>query len=172
MNLRLAILVFLMVTTGSLARAIDAPGNEGPDTTRVYSIGEITITEQYRTTELRSSSPLQLLSSKQLTQLNALQVSDAVKFFSGAVVKDYGGIGGLKTVSVRSLGASHTAVSYDGIIVNDNQTGQLDIGRFSLDNVEALTLHNGQSDQIFQPARQFGSAAVLNIRSRNPLESA
>lgn len=147
------------------------PVVEGPDTTRVYTIGEITITEQYRSSELRASAPFQLLSSKQLQQLNALQVSDAVKFFSGVTVKDYGGIGGLKTVSVRSLGAAHTAVSYDGILVNDNQTGQMDIGRFSLDNVEALSLHNGQSDQIFQPARQFGSAATLNIRSRNPLEN-
>lgn len=172
MNLRLTVMGILMLTMALSVRAIDVPVSEVPDTNQVYSIGEITITEQYRTAELRSSSPLQLLSSKQLMQLNALQVSDAVKFFSGVVVKDYGGIGGLKTISVRSLGASHTAVSYDGIIVNDNQTGQLDIGRFSLDNVEALTLHNGQSDQIFQPARQFGSAAVLNIRSRNPLESA
>jgi outer membrane cobalamin receptor len=172
MNLLRAVIGILMLATAMSASAIDLPVSEVPDTNRIYSIGEITITEQYRSAELRSSSPLQLLSSKQLMQLNALQVSDAVKFFSGVVVKDYGGIGGLKTVSVRSLGASHTAVSYDGIIVNDNQTGQPDIGRFSLDNVEALSLHNGQSDQIFQPARQFGSAAVLNIRSRNPLESA
>lgn len=170
MNLRLRGLGIILIAS-QLAMAGSSTRNEVPDTTRVYSIGEITITEQFRTAELRSSSPLQLLSSKQLQQLNALQVSDAVKFFSGVMVKDYGGIGGLKTVSVRSLGAAHTAVSYDGILVNDNQTGQMDIGRFSLDNVEALTLHNGQSDQIFQPARQFGSAAVMNIRSRNPLES-
>ena len=169
MNLRLY--SFFILFTLMPVLAIGPVYAERPDTTRVYSIGEVTITEQYRSAELRSSSPLQLLSSKQLQQLNALQVSDAVKFFSGVTVKDYGGIGGLKTISVRSLGAAHTAVSYDGIIVNDNQTGQMDIGRFSLDNVEALTLHNGQSDQIFQPARQFGSAAVMNIRSRNPLEN-
>lgn len=171
MNLRFGILLCGVLVFLSFAKAIDPAIPVGLDTTRVYSIGEITITEQYRTAELRSTAPLQLLSSKQLLQLNALQVSDAVKFFSGVTVKDYGGIGGLKTVSVRSLGAAHTAVSYDGIVVNDNQTGQPDIGRFSLDNVESLTLHNGQSDQIYQPARQFGSAAVMNIRSRNPFES-
>ncbi|MDD3194906.1 MAG: TonB-dependent receptor plug domain-containing protein [Paludibacter sp.] len=159
------VLPFLLLSLTGLVRA-----DEKQDTTRHYQIGEITITEHSRSAELRSSAPLQLLNSRELQQLNALQVSDAVKYFSGVTVKDYGGIGGLKTVSVRSLGASHTAVSYDGIVVTDNQTGQMDIGRFSLDNVATLSLHNGQSDQIFQPARQFGSAAVLSIRSRSPFE--
>lgn len=104
------------------------------------------------------------MSRSELKALNALQVSDAVKHFAGVTVKDYGGIGGLKTVSLRSLGAQHTTVSYDGIAVTDCQTGQVDIGRFSLENVDRLMLSNGQNDQIFQPARLFASAGVLNIR--------
>ena len=84
-------------------------------------------------------------------------------------VKDYGGIGGLKTVSIRSLGAQHTAVGYDGITLTDCQTGQIDIGRFSLDNVDRLSLNNGQSDNIFQPARFFASAGILNIQTLTPL---
>lgn len=44
-------------------------------------------------------------------------------------------------------------MGYDGIAVTDCQTGQVDIGRFSLENVDRLMLSNGQSDQIFQPAR-------------------
>jgi outer membrane cobalamin receptor len=141
---------------------------ERVDTTKVYDIAEITVNEQYRNSEVRSSAPLQILSSKQIEKLNALQVSDAVKYFSGVTVKDYGGIGGLKTVSVRSLGAAHTAVSYDGIAITDCQTGQIDIGRFSLDNVDMISLNNGQSDNIFQPARLFASASLLNIRTLSP----
>jgi len=138
------------------------------DSSKVYNIREVNVTRQYHSAEVRSSAPLQILSTKQIEKLNALQVSDAVKYFSGVTVKDYGGIGGLKTVSVRSLGATHTAVSYDGITLTDCQTGQIDIGRFSLDNVDMLSLNNGQSDNIFQPARLFASAAVLNIRTLTP----
>lgn len=141
---------------------------EKPDSSRVYNIHEITVTEKRKDAEVRSSAPVQLLSSKEIEKLNALQVSDAVKYFSGVTVKDYGGIGGLKTISVRSLGAAHTAVSYDGITLSDCQTGQIDIGRFSLDNVDLLSLNNGQSDNIFQPARMFASAALLNIRTLSP----
>lgn len=138
------------------------------DTTHTYSIPEITVSDIYQTREVRSSAPLQVLSKDALKNLHALQVSDAVKHFAGVTVKDYGGIGGLKTVSIRSLGAQHTAVGYDGITVTDCQTGQIDIGRFSLDNVDQLSLSNGQSDNIFQPARFFASAGILNIQTLTP----
>lgn len=160
--LRLQMLCLIALLSHSVMFATDS------DSLKTFHIDEITITEQYRNTETRSSSPLQIISSSQLAKLNVLQVSDAVKHFSGVSVKDYGGIGGLKTISVRSLGAAHTAVSYDGIAISDVQTGQIDIGRFSLDNVDILSLHNGQSDNIFQPARLFASASLLNIHSNKP----
>ena len=87
----------------------------------------------------------------------------------GVTVKDYGGIGGLKTVSVRSLGANHTTVSYDGIALTDVQSGQIDIGRFSLENVDMISLSSGQSDNIFnRPSFFFASASVLNIQTLSP----
>ena len=113
------------------------------DTTHTYSIPEITVSDIYQTREVRSTAPLQVFSKDALKNLHALQVSDAVKHFAGVTVKDYGGIGGLKKVSIRSLGAQHTAVGYDGITLTDCQTGQIDIGRFSLDNVDRLSLNNG-----------------------------
>ena len=141
---------------------------EEKDTSTVHSLNEVVVTTSTSTKETRATAPLQILSGEALEGLNAIQVADAVKHFSGVMVKDYGGIGGLKTVSVRSLGASHTAVSYDGIAVSDAQNGQIDISRFSLDNIDMLSLSNGQSDQIFQPARQYASAAVLNITTMAP----
>ena len=138
------------------------------DTARIYSIPEVTVAEAYHTREVRAMAPTQVFSKEELKSLNVLQVSDAVKHFAGVTVKDYGGIGGLKTVSLRSLGAEHTAVGYDGITISDCQTGQIDIGRFSLDNVDRLSLSNGQSDNIFQPARFFASAGILNIQTLTP----
>lgn len=157
------IISFMMIPWGAWAQT-----EQKLDTTKIYEIPEVIITEQYNRTETKSTSPLQILSSEKLKQLNLLQVSDAVKHFSGVTVRDYGGIGGLKTVSVRSLGANHTAINYDGVLVSDVQTGQIDIGRFSLDNVDRISLHNGQGDNIFQPARAFASSSVLNIQTHIP----
>ncbi|MHB9056051.1 MAG: TonB-dependent receptor plug domain-containing protein [Paludibacteraceae bacterium] len=134
----------------------------------VKLLREIIVTEDTKKSQDRSTSPLQVLDKEKLATLNSLQISDAIKHFSGVTVKDYGGIGGLKTVSVRSLGANHTAVAYDGITISDVLTGQIDIGRFSLDNVENVSLNIGQNDNIFQPARLFASASVLNIQTQKP----
>lgn len=136
------------------------------DSTRL--LREVVVTNDAREYQTRSTAPLQIVDNEKLSTLNALQISDAVKHFSGVTVKDYGGIGGLKTLSVRSLGANHTAVSYDGIPVSDVQTGQIDIGRFSLENVANISLNIGQTDNIFQPARMFASASVLNIQTQKP----
>lgn len=129
---------------------------------------EVVVTGRLSDREIRSTAPHHILTADQIGQLNALQLSDAVKYLPGVTIRDYGGIGGLKTISVRSLGAHHTAVSYNGIPLSDEQTGQIDIGRFSLDNVERLTLNNGQEEQIFRPARSFAAASTLEITTAAP----
>ncbi|MDD4968126.1 MAG: TonB-dependent receptor [Paludibacter sp.] len=161
---RVQSLLWLLFLPSMLVAENDLPA----DSTKTHTIREVTVTEKYLTSEVRSTTPLQILNSKSIEGLNVLQVSDAVKYFSGVTVKDYGGIGGLKTISVRSLGGNHTGVSYDGITLTDCQTGQIDLGRFSLDNVDMISLNSGQSDNIFQPARLFASASILNIRTLSP----
>jgi outer membrane cobalamin receptor len=138
------------------------------DTTIVHPLQEV-ITTAAAPSSYKASSPTQILTIDQPEKFNALSVSDAVKHFSGVQVKDYGGVGGLKTVSIRSLGANHTNVIYDGIPVSDYQSGQIDIGRFSLDNVEMITLNIGESDAIFQTAQAQSLAGTLNIITR-PLD--
>ena len=91
-----------------------------------------------------------------------------VRYFSGVQIKDYGGVGGLKTVDIRSLGTNHVGVFYDGIELGNAQNGTVDLGRFSLDNMEMVTVYNGQKSAIFQPAKDFGSAGTIYLQSRTP----
>ncbi|MDR0395611.1 MAG: TonB-dependent receptor [Tannerella sp.] len=138
------------------------------DTIRSRQLPDVEVVAQSRLSVTRRATPLQLLDSKSISRLGIQDLSEAVRRFSGVTVKDYGGIGGLKTVSIRSLGAHHTAVSYDGVSVSDAQSGQVDISRFTLDNVEMVSLATGQNDDIFQTARIFASAGVLDIKTRKP----
>lgn len=117
---------------------------------------------------VQSLSPIQQVSANAFGQLSAFNVADAIRDFAGVNIKDYGGIGGLKTVSVRSLGAGHLAVLYDGVQINDAQNGQIDLGRLNLDNVQSITLYNGQPPEICLPARSFASASVLSIITIHP----
>ncbi|HMG82779.1 MAG TPA: TonB-dependent receptor plug domain-containing protein, partial [Ferruginibacter sp.] len=109
--------------------------------------------------------PVQLLNKQTLQQLNSNSVGDAASYFSGVLVKDYGGIGGLKTISVRGLGATNTGVLYDGLSVADAQSGQVDLGKFPLTFIQSLELDLANPPQILVPARAYASVAVLSISS-------
>ena len=117
-----------------------------------------------------TSSPRQRLSGSDLVRLGAANVGDALKHMSGVTVKDYGGVGGLKTVGVRGLGAQHTAVFYDGVAVGDCQSGQVDLGRYSTENLSGVELLIGQGDDIYRSARMLASAGVLSLETSGALQ--
>lgn len=120
---------------------------------------------------IRTTTPNQHLTSSQLEKISNNSIADALKFFSGIQIKDYGGVGGMKTVNIRSLGCQHLGISYDGILLGNAQNGQIDIGQFSLDNVEEVALYNGQKSSIFMSASDFGNAGTVIIRTRRPVFS-
>ena len=115
-------------------------------TGKVHAIPEVSVKGRKISSRITSATPTQSFSRKDFEALGLQGIADAVKRFSGVNVKDYGGLGGLKTISIRNLGAAHTAVSYDGIAVSNSQAGQIDIGRFATDNISTLSLSIGQSD--------------------------
>jgi len=109
--------------------------------------------------------PAQSLDQRMLQQVNAPTVGDAARFFSGVQVKDYGGAGGLKTISVRSLGATHTGILYDGIPVSDVQSGQIDLSRYSSSFLQSVDLYQANMPGTLLPARAFSSASVLSMHT-------
>ena len=118
--------------------------------------------------KLRSAMPTQVVTVTEIDKLNAANVADIAKHFAGVTIKDYGGIGGLKTISVRGLGAAHTGVSYDGLMMSDIQSGQIDLSQFCVENIAAVSLDNGQPMNLLQPARMFASSSVLSLQTKLP----
>ena len=96
--------------------------------------------------------PIQKMDKENLKRITSFQLSDVIKHFAGTVVKAYGGVGGMKTVSVRGLGSQHTGVLYNGVALSDCQTGQIDVGKLPMDFIESITLSNGPSRYIFTSA--------------------
>jgi vitamin B12 transporter len=130
----------------------------------VQTISEVVV----RSRQNREVIPSQKLDGKTLEALSSFSVADAIRYFSGVQVKDYGGIGGLKTVDIRSMGTNHMGVFYDGIQLGNAQNGQVDLGKFSLDNIDEISLYNGQKSEIFQSAKDFSNSGTIYLRSRKP----
>ncbi|TKG90144.1 TonB-dependent receptor [Puteibacter caeruleilacunae] len=135
------------------------------DTSKIYNLKEVSVVRK----KLRSEIiPVQVLAGKELKSLSVYSVADAVRYFSGIQIKDYGGIGGLKTVNVRSMGSHHVGVFFDGIQIGNAQNGTVDLGRFSLDNMESISIYNGQKSGLFQPAKNYASASALFMITKTP----
>ena len=133
---------------------------------RQFRIDEVEVTA--RRNDRESIIPAQRLEGEQLQQLEVQSVADALRYFSGIQIKDYGGVGGIKTVDIRSMGSHHLGVFYDGIEIGNAQNGTVDLGKFSMENIEQLSLYNGQKCEMLQPAKDYGSAGTLYIRTRRP----
>lgn len=135
------------------------------DTVHSYTIDEYEVVGKKNIGQI---IPPKRLSGLTLQSLNAQSVADAVRYFSGVQVKDYGGVGGLKTINIRSMGTNQMGVFYDGIQMGNAQNGQVDLGRFSLDNMESISIYNGQKSSLLQSAKDYGSAGTIYLNTRRP----
>ena len=100
--------------------------------------------------------------------LRSSSLADAIRDFSGIQLRDYGGLGGLKSVNVRSLGSAHTAVFLDGVPIDNAQNMQPDLGRIDAEDLESIELFQGQKSELLQSAREYGSASSLHLRTAIP----
>lgn len=130
----------------------------------IQQLDEVVVTAQ----TYKEVIPAQRLEGKELEGLSTHSIADALRYFSGVQIKDYGGVGGIKTVNIRSMGTNHMGVFYDDIQLGNAQNGQIDLGQYSLDNIEEISLFNGQKSNIFQSAKDFSSAGSIYIRTRKP----
>jgi len=135
---------------------------------KARQLQEITINQYRLSKQSLSPTPLQILSEVELRRISSLSVADAIRYFSGVQLKDYGGIGGLKTINVRSMGSNHTAVFYNGIQLGNAQNGQVDLGKYSLDNLEEISLVSGQNSGNLQSAKAFASASAVFLKTKTP----
>ncbi len=117
----------------------------------------------------RFLNPPQALDGDQLKALQVQSVADAIRYFSGVQIKDYGGVGGIKTVDMRSMGSQHVGVFYDGIEIGNAQNGTVDLGRFSMENLEAIELYHGHRAAQLQSAKEYGSSGTIYLRTRRPV---
>ena len=135
------------------------------DTAHIYELTEVEFTQPRKRAAV---VPVQSMDSEVLTKLNTQSVADAIRFFSGVQLKDFGGVGGIKTINIRSMGTQQMGVFYDGIQLGNAQNGQIDLGRFSIDNLQEIQLYNGHKTDILQAAKDYGAAGTIYLTTKHP----
>lgn len=105
----------------------------------------------------------ELVTAEDIQRLQPVDLGDVLKKFSGTTLKSYGGLGGLKTISMRSLGANHTRIMVDGFALENAQTGQINLGQLDVNTVERVvgSVHALHDFNLPASALIYGSTFLI-----------
>lgn len=131
-------------------------------------LNSVVVTQERTPSSTLSQAPVQVVDIEKIERTGAMLLSDAVKQMAGVTLRDYGGVGGMKTMSARGLGSQFSTLTIDGVAVNDCQNGQVDLGRYMLGNSAFISLSNGQQDEMMLSARSTAAGNVINMATVEP----
>ncbi len=112
-------------------------------------------------TEVPSS--VSVIDQQELELKNPQNLAEALQNILGVYIKDYGGLGNTKSISLRGSSDSQVLVLLDGQRLNSPQSGSVDLGQISLEGVEKIEVVRGGNSAL------YGSDAiggVINIISK------
>lgn len=161
-----------MKTTGSailIFWALLMPFVAEAQTDTTCRLDEVLIISQKTPSSLSGTAPTQVVTSEKMEREGMRNLGDVARQLGGVTLKDYGGIGGVKTISARGLSSQFSTLVIDGVAVGDAQNGQVDLGRYAIGNSSYISFSNGQSDEGILSARSLASGSQLNMVTSSPI---
>ena len=104
-----------------------------------------------------------VINARTIQQQKPQNLAEILKNVQGVNIKDYGGIGGIKSVSVRGSSGSQVLVLVDGQRVNETASGEVDFSRISVEGVEKIEVVKGGGSALYG-ANAIGG--IINIITR------
>lgn len=105
------------------------------------------------------------MTREELLKKQPEDLGDLLKSFPGITLKNYGGLGGLKTISARGINGTHTGILVDGFLVQHVQTGQVDLGTVQVENSTEVKFSYGAGEEKLQPVSAYFNASNLFIQT-------
>lgn len=90
-------------------------------------------------------------------------VADALTIAPGVAIRQYGGLGGMRTVSIRGGSTAQTLVMLDGIRLSTAQSGTVDLGLIPGSMIGSIDVHRGGAAALFG-ANALSGAVDLHLR--------
>lgn len=95
---------------------------------------EIHLSDSLEAVTLSAEKGITISRKEKISTRNTFALSEVLAMIPSLQINDNGGYAGLKSVSIRGLGAAHTSIYIDGIKSTNVQSGQNDLGMFNLSN--------------------------------------
>lgn len=104
-----------------------------------------------------------VLSNKEIELVNPWQASEAINMNSGIYIRNYGGLGGLKTISLRGGDAKQTIVMLDGVRINSNGSGIIDLSILPSSFFNSIEIIKGSTSSA-----SGGTDGLVNFLTSSP----
>jgi hypothetical protein len=115
------------------------------------------------------SGDLQRVTSKNIALFAPEDIGVLSQKIAGITLKNYGGIGGMKTIAYRGISGTNTAVVLDGFALQNTMVGQLDLSNLQVDNVDNISfISSSQTDELLPiSALMQGNTLSINTFQNN-----
>ena len=124
---------------------------------------EIVILQKQDTFSLNAIE--QQLTRKEIQAIPAEDVGVITQRIAGISLKNYGGLGGLKTISFRGISGNHSVVMLNGFALNNQQVGQIDLGAIQAENIDNIRFTSVTKPGFLYPISSLVTANTLNIQT-------
>lgn len=110
----------------------------------------ITVTAT-RGVSLASEVPasVNIVKASEMENRLSVNAAEALQSIQGITIKDYGGLAGVKSISLRGSSSEQVLVLLDGQRINNPQTGQVDLGQVPLESIKQIEVVRGGNSALY-----------------------
>ena len=105
------------------------------------------------------------IDNKQFQMINPAQISEILSLATGIYIRNYGGLGGMKTISLLGGTPSQTNIMLDGIPLNSIQNGMLDLSVVPSSLINSIEVSRGGASALFGGNSITGSVNLKTINN-------
>lgn len=128
----------------------------------------ITVTTDRFLGAARSATPVAAFDRQWLDRMQSVRLADVLALAPGVAIRDYGGLGGMRTVSIRGGSSAQTLVLVDGIRLSTVQNGVVDLSLLPTSMVGSVDVLRGGAAALYGANALSG---VIDIRLARPSAS-
>ena len=110
-----------------------------------------------------------IIDNVKLDHQSPQNLAEVLNNVQGLYIKDYGGMGGIKTISMRGSNAEQVLVLLDGQRLNNAQSGYVDFSTIPIAGIEKIEIVHGGNSALYGADAVGG---VINLITRKENEKA
>ena len=168
MHLRFLTICLGTILAASAAASHAAAQAAGEDTASVQTRAVTVVGSQWLNARADPFLASATIPPMLLQRLDPPTVSDVMHVVPGVHVRQYGGLGGLRTVSVRGGGTAQTLVLVQGIRLSSVQNGTVDLGLIPTSMIGSIDVIRGGAAALYGTNAVSG---VVDLRLHTPSAS-